>query len=49
LPKIQTKKQPADFQQAALSEQFSNFLQQITVRLSDFILQATNNYRYFYG
>jgi hypothetical protein len=47
--KYKQKKQPADFRQAALYEQSSKFLQQITARLLDFILQATTNYRYFYG
>jgi hypothetical protein len=47
--KYKQKKQPDDFQQAALYDHYSNFLQQITARLLDFIPQATTNYRYFYG
>jgi hypothetical protein len=47
--KYKQKKQPDDFQQAALFGHYSNFLQQITARLPDFIPQATTNYQYFYG
>jgi hypothetical protein len=50
MPKNTNKKtQPAFFQQAALHANLTNFLQQTTARLSDFIPQATTSYWYFCG